>query len=242
MSTNCEACPLRKKDLFIPMTADEVRVMQRFKVGEMTVDPGTPLMLEGSNSPQLYTALRGMGLRTKMLSNGRRQVVNLVFPGDFLGLQAALMGEMGHSVEATTNMTLCVFDRSEMWSFVQNNPERAYSLTWLAAVEEHFLGDTITTLGQRNAIQSIAWALFKIFKRGEGVGLVKNNVMPMPFKQQDIADALGLSLVHTNKTLTKLRERQVAVWADGTLHISDMNELAKIGLVDDHTAVQRPIM
>lgn len=242
MTTKCEACPLRKKDIFVSMTAEDVRVMQRFKVGEMTVDAGTPLMLEGSNSPQVYTALRGMGLRTKSLMNGRRQVVSFVFPGDFIGLQAGLMGEMGHSVEATTKMTLCVFDRSELWSFFQNNPERAYSLTWLAAVEEHFLGDAITTVGQRTALQSVAWALYKIFKRGEGVGLVNNNVMDMPFRQQDLADALGLSLVHTNKTLTKLRERQSAVWSEGTLQINNLEDLAEIGLVDRGPAPRRPIM
>lgn len=241
MTTKCENCPLRNSAIFQPMTKGDVRAMQRFKVGEMTVDAGTPLMLEGSNSPQLYTALRGMGIRSKTLSNGRRQVVNFVFPGDFLGLQAALMGEMGHSVEATTPMTLCVFDRSELWTFFQHNPERAYSLTWLAAVEEHFLGDSVTTLGQRTALQSIAWALYKVFKRCEGVGLTLGNVMELPFRQQDLADALGLSLVHTNKTLTKLREMQMATWSDGTLHLTNPEGLADIGLVDQRTPVDRPI-
>lgn len=241
MTTKCAACPLRKKDIFQPMKPDDVEAMQRFKVGEMTVDPGTPLMLEGSNSPQLYTALRGMGLRTTTLSNGRRQVVNMVFPGDFIGLQAALMGQMGHSVEATTHMTLCVFDRSELWSFYQQNPERAYALTWLSAVEEHFLGDAIATLGQRSAIQSIAWALLKIFRRGQSVGLVHGNSMKLPFRQQDLADALGLSLVHTNKTLTKLREGQYATWSEGMLSVNDLDALAEVALVEDEALLQRPI-
>ncbi|MEP1389310.1 MAG: Crp/Fnr family transcriptional regulator [Yoonia sp.] len=242
MTTKCEVCPLRRRDAFAPLTKDAVRAMQRFKVGEMTVDAGTPLMLEGSNSPQLYTALRGMGLRSKTLQNGRRQVVNLVFPGDFLGLQAALMGEMGHSIEATTKMTLCVFDRTEMWSFFRQDPERAYALTWLAAVDEHFLGETITTLGQRDALQSIAWALVKIYRRGKSLGMVADNAMTFPYKQQDLADTLGLSLVHTNKTLTKLREMQCAVWSDGVLQVNDLDKLSDIGMVDPEPAVQRPIM
>lgn len=242
MTTKCEFCPLRRRDAFAPMTKDAVRAMQRFKVGEMTVDAGTPLMLEGSNSPQLYTALHGMGIRTKTLQNGRRQVLNLVFPGDFVGLQAGLMGEMGHSVEATTRMTLCVFDRTELWSFFQNDPERAYALTWLAAVDEHFMGDAVATVGQRTALQSVAWALVKIFRRGDMVGLVADNAMSFPYKQQDLADALGLSLVHTNKTLTKLRERQIAVWSDGVLHVNSMEDLIEIGMVDPEPTALRPIM
>lgn len=216
--------------------------MQRFKAGELVVDAGTPILMEGSNSPQLFTALHGMGLRYKLLPNGKRQVVNLIFPGDFIGLQAGIMGEMGHSVEATTKMTLCVFDRSEIWSLFKEKPDRAFSLTWLAAVEEHLLGESLSTLGQRDALQSVAWALTRIFMRGMAVGLVDNGSMKFPYKQQDIADALGLSLVHTNKTLATLKARQLIHWADGTLRVNNIEDLAKVGLLDDLEPAKRPIL
>ena len=216
--------------------------MQRFKVGELVVDPGTPILMEGSNSPQLFTALHGMGLRYKYLQNGKRQVVNLIFPGDFIGLQAGVMGEMGHSVEATTKMTLCVFDRSGIWNFFKDNPERAFAITWLAAIEEHFLGDALTTVGQRSATQSVAWAFCKMFARGQSLGLVNNGQMPLPYRQQDLADALGLSLVHTNKTLSTLKGRQLAHWSDGVLSVTDIDALAKIALLEDISVQQRPIL
>lgn len=242
MATKCENCPLRKHEVFEDMSTEDVRFMQRFKVGELVVDANTPILMEGSNSPQLYTVLNGMGLRYKMMSNGRRQVVSLIFPGDFVGLQAGIMGEMGHSVEATTKMTLCVFDRSEIWKFYKERPERAFSLTWLAAVEEHFLGETLSTLGQRTAIQSLAWAIVRVFIRGRSLGLVHNGAMSFPYKQQDIADALGLSLVHTNKTLAALKKKQLAHWSDGTLRVSDLDALAEIALVDDISPAKRPIL
>ncbi|WP_412176193.1 Crp/Fnr family transcriptional regulator [Lentibacter sp. XHP0401] len=242
MATKCENCPLRQRDIFEDMSADEVRFMQRFKVGELIVDAGTPILMEGSNSPQLYTALHGMGLRYKLLRNGKRQVVSMIFPGDFIGLQAGVMGEMGHSVEATTKMTLCVFDRSEMWTFFRERPERAFSLTWLAAVEEHFMGEALSTVGQRTAIQAVAWGLARVFIRGSALGLVNSNVMKFPFKQQDLADALGLSLVHTNKTLAALRSKQLAHWSDGTLRVPDLNALADVALMDELEASPRPIM
>ena len=198
--------------------------------------------MEGSNSPQLYTALHGMGLRYKLLANGKRQVVNMIFPGDFIGLQAGVMGEMGHSVEATTKMTLCVFDRSEFWSFFKERPDRAFSLTWLAAIEEHFMGDALATLGQRSALQAVAWALSRIFIRAQALGLVDSGTMKFPYIQQDIADALGLSLVHTNKTLSVLRSRQLAHWSDGTLRVPDLEALAEIAMLDDLSPRKRPIM
>ncbi|MEJ6396705.1 Crp/Fnr family transcriptional regulator [Yoonia sp. 208BN28-4] len=224
------------------MSSDDLSFMQKFKVGELVVNAGTPILMEGSNSPQLYTALHGMGLRYKILPNGARQVINLIFPGDFIGLQAGVMGEMGHSVQATTNMTLCVFDRAAIWSLFRERPKRAYDLTWLAAAEEHFLGDMLSTLGQRNAIQAVSWALTRTFLRGQSLGLVHNDEMKFPYKQQDLADALGLSLVHTNKTLGRIRSQQLADWSDGMLRINALEKLAEIAMVEDLTVDARPIM
>ncbi len=242
MSTKCSNCPLRRKDLFIPMSQDDVAFMDKFKVGELVIDPGTPILMEGSNSPQLYTALHGMGLRHKTLQNGQRQVLNFVFPGDFIGLQAGILGEMGHSVDATTRMTLCVFDRSEFWNFFKHHPERAFDLTWLAAMEEHFLGDALATVGQRTALQAISWALLRLFQRADALGLAQNGVVRFPFRQRDLADALGLSLVHTNKTLRQLRERQLAHWVNGALTISDLEALAEQAEITLEDPAQRPLI
>ncbi|MBW4707449.1 Crp/Fnr family transcriptional regulator [Roseobacter sp. YSTF-M11] len=242
MVTDCKSCPLRKNSIFQEMTADELEKTRRFKSGELAVDPGTPILMEGSNAPQLYTALRGMGLRYKTLADGSRQVINFIFPGDFIGLQASMLGEMGHSVEATTHMTLCVFDRSDFFDFFRNSTARAFDITWLAATEEHFLGDTLTTVGQRDALSAVSWALVRIFQRADALGLVQNGMMPLPFKQQDIADALGLSLVHTNKTLARLRERQLVVWADGQLKIHDLAELAGVADLELEPVKVRPLI
>lgn len=242
MVTQCEKCPLRKLEFFDDMTQAEVEKTARFKSGELRVDPGTPILMEGSNSPQLYTALKGMGLRYVMLPDGRRQVINLIFPGDFIGLQAGMLGEMGHSVEATTHMTLCVFDRSDFFEFFRGASERAFDVTWLAATEEHFLGDTLATVGQRDAFSSVAWALVRIFQHADALGLVQNGSMPFPYKQQDIADLLGLSLVHTNKTLARLREKQLVTWSDGALKVHDLGNLADAANMELEVLGKRPLI
>jgi len=242
MATRCEQCPLHGADIFSEVSMEDRRSTQRFKSGELMVDPGTPIMSQGSNAPQLYTALRGMGLRYVVLPSGDRQVINFIFPGDFIGLQAGIMGEMQHSVEATTAMTLCVFDRSELYSFFKTNPSRAFDVTWLSAVEEHFLGDALATIGQRSAIEAVSWALLKVFQRGQALGLVSRSRMPFPFRQQDLADALGLSLVHTNKTLVKLRDRQLAAWSEGILQINDLAALAKMAQAEVEPPKKRPFL
>jgi CRP-like cAMP-binding protein len=225
------------------MSPDEVAFMERFKSGELHVEPGTTILMQGSTSPQLYTALHGMGLRHKTTRNGERQVLNFVFPGDFIGLQAGLIGEMQHSVEATTEMTLCVFRRSDLWKVFQSYPSRAFDLTWLAAMEERFMGEALATVGQRSARERVAWALVRLHRRLDALGFgLGGNAVSLPYRQQDLADALGLSLVHTNKTLRYLRERQLAHWSEGRLRIPDPKGLAELADVDPGGERVRPLI
>lgn len=242
MTVSCTACPLRRRKLFVQFTEEELAFMEKFKTGELAIAAGTTILMEGSNSPQLYTVFSGLGTRYKTLENGRRQVINFLFPGDFTGLQAGLMGEMKHSVEARTEMVLCVFRREELWQLFRTQPARAYDLTWIAAVEEHFLGETITTLGQRDAAQRIAWALLRIHQRLRAVGLGDEITVPLPLRQQDLADALGLSLVHTNKTLTRFRAAGLATWQEGALSVKNRAALAEIAVLAPEPEERRPIM
>ncbi|ATG48182.1 Crp/Fnr family transcriptional regulator [Celeribacter ethanolicus] len=242
MTVECKNCPLRQKECFQPFSPQELSFTQGFKSGELSVDAGTTIQIEGSETPHLYTVLSGMGVRYKTLENGRRQVINFILPGDFVGLQAGVMGEAGHSVEATTPMVLCTFRRSDLWRLFQNHPGRAYDLVWLAASEEAFLGQSLVTVGQRKGLERVSWALLKLFDRLKHLGLAKGNRVPLPYRQQDVADALGLSLVHTNKTLGVLRSRHVARWSDGELQILDRETLQGYALVEEEDVGQRPLI
>jgi CRP-like cAMP-binding protein len=183
-----------------------------------------------------------MGLRFKTLQNGRRQVIGFVLPGDFIGLQAGVMSEMEHSVEASSKMKLCAFNRSNLWTLFTSHPSRAYDLTRIAAQEEMFLGEALAVVGQMDAITKISWALHRFFTRLSQVNMADGNKVPLPYKQQDLADALGLSLVHTNKTLTRLREDQIVTWSEQQLLVHDVKRLTQMAQVDPEAEVTRPLI
>jgi CRP-like cAMP-binding protein len=241
-ATDCAACPLRRRPLFVPLTPEELAFMRSFKAGEVTLRRGDAILRQGERSPHLYTVLSGMATRSVLLPDGRRQVINFVFPGDFIGLQAGLMGEGRHTVEAAQTVTLCVFPRARLWDLFRDQPGRAYDLTWIAAVEEHFLGETIATLGQRDATERVAWAFVRIWRRLAAVGLATGGAVPLPFRQQDLADALGLSLVHTNKTVARLRRLGLAVWSMGRLALHDLEGLAGLAGLGPSAEETRPIL
>jgi CRP/FNR family transcriptional regulator len=88
-------------------------------------------------------------------------------------------------------------------------------------VEEYFPGETLAVFGQRGYSQRIAGALLRIHRRPSVVALDREGAVPLPFRQQDLADALGLSLGHTNKTLERSREIGLAQWSYGKIRIPD---------------------
>ena len=113
----------------------------------------------------------------------------------------------------------------------------------MAATEEHFLGEALTTIGQRSAIERIAWGLLSIWERAMQLDLLEDGELVFPFRQQDLADTLGLSLVHTNKTLAKLRERGFLSWNSNRLVLHDIPALEKLALVKiQDFKRQRPLL
>lgn len=226
--TPCAHCTLRKNKCFRGLEEGELRFLNKFKTGELVTDEGASILLEGSNSPHLYTVLSGWAFRYKTLNDGRRQILNFALPGDFLGLQSSLFAEMQHSVESLTPMVLCVFPRERLWELYSEHPTLSFELTWLVAHSERMLDDKLLSVGRRSALERTAFALLHLFHRANTLNLTQGKRMKAPFTQQHIADALGLSLVHTNKTLKVLGERKCIRWKDGVLEMLDEPQLVEI--------------
>ena len=238
----CEKCPLRTKPVFRQFTPEELKFVSDFKSGELNAEAGTSVLLQGTNSAHLYTVLSGWAFRYKMLPDGRRQILNFALPGDFIGLQGSVFDEMQHSVEALTDMILCIFPREKLWSLFSRQPGLGFDLTWLAAREEQILHEHLTSVGRRSAIERTAFLLLHLFARADDVGLTKGKTIEFPFTQQLVADTLGMSLVHTNKTLRRLTASRMIRWKDRKFEILDRERLVEIAGYDDSEKRPRPFI
>jgi CRP-like cAMP-binding protein len=223
----CERCPLRGLPVFRDFSASELAFISGFKAGEMTAEAGTTILSEGAHSAHLFTLLSGWAFRFKMLDDGRRQILNYMLPGDLIGLQGSVIGEMEHSVEALSPLILCVFQRDRLSDLFRNHPGLGFDVTWLAAREERMLDDHLLSLGRRTALERAAYLLAFLHERAISVGLNGGRVA-IPLTQQHVADTLGLSIVHTNKTLRKLSNKGLIRWQGRSCEVLDAVELAGI--------------
>jgi CRP/FNR family transcriptional regulator, anaerobic regulatory protein len=241
--TACAKCPWRDRAPFRTFTPEELGFIASFKSGESVQPAGATILVEGQESQQLYTLLTGWAFRYKALPDGRRQILNFAMPGDFLGLQTAMLDTMDHSVEALTDVVLCTFPRQKIWTLYNNHPGLAFDLTWIAAREERLLDENLLSVGRRSAMERLAHILLYVMRRARSLGLTETPTrLRLPFTQQHVADALGLSLVHTNKTLRKLAARGIVSWKDGVLDLADEAALARLAQFDEGKNVLRPLI
>jgi len=239
---DCDACPLRSNPTFRAFDPEQVAFLKSFKTGEITVPAGATVLSQGEESASIYTVLEGWGYRYKSLDDGRVQILNFIMPGDLIGLQGAVLDEMGHSVDASSDMTLCVFERRKLWSLFSGFPSLAYDLTWLASREEQLLDEHLVSLGRRSALERVGHVLVVLHDRAVETGAAPKGTMPFPFSQRQLADTLGLSLVHTNKTLRKLMDRGVITWWDRSFLILDREGLCEIAKYEPAVMKPRPFV
>lgn len=239
----CQLCPLRKLAIFREFTPEELAFVSRFKTGEVSVKAGDPLFLEGASCAHLYTVLSGLSFRYKLLPDGRRQILNFCMPGDFLGLQGSVMQEMQHSVEALSDSILCVFQREGLWRLFETHAGLSFDVTWLAARSEQILDQQLLSVGRRSALERCAHLLLHLADRLAEVGMIGSaRTVSIPITQQHIADTLGLSLVHTNRTLGRLIREGAVRWREREFEILNRDRLADLASEEGIPATVRPLL
>ena len=243
---SCQACPLRALPLFIDHDSTEVALIESMKREQIVVPADRSIIHEGQTNAPLYTLLSGWAFRFKTLSDGRRQILNFLLAGDFIGVQQKMGDASAHGVQALSDAVLCVFQRDVLWELHRSAPTLGFAVTWLTAHEESVVDDTLLSVGRRSAEERIATLLVVLYKRAAALMVdvdTQTLGVPFPLTQQHIADGLGLSLVHTNKTLRKLERRGLHRIADGRLHLLDVNALTRIAdLYGDGKPSPRPLI
>ncbi|MFT3810548.1 MAG: Crp/Fnr family transcriptional regulator [Micropepsaceae bacterium] len=242
MRVSCHECPLRAMAAFRDKPVEEVDFIQRMKTDHLVFRPGDAIVRQGSRSAQLFTLFSGWAFRFKELSDGRRQILNFLLPGDLVGFQNRLFEDSPYGVEALTNAEVCVFARSKVWDLYRGYPELAYDVTWLTAHEESFIDENLLTAGRRNAAERAAVLMMHLAKR---IALLRpSSPAPyaIPINQSHIADALGLSLAHTNKTLKGLEKRGLFRFTNGCLEMLNPKALARLADYYEQPIGQRPLI
>lgn len=191
----------------------------------------------------LYTLYEGWAFRYKRLTGGGRQILDLVLPGEIIGLSSALLGTMRHSVQTLTPVSLCVMSGFPLVELLRQHVDLALDLLRWRVEEEHHADIRLALLGRRRPLQRIGYLMLELFDRLRRLELADGTMCPFPLQRQHLADATGLSMIHLNRTLAALREQQLAAIEDKMLIIYDRRRLADLsGYGEKQMITQRMLL
>lgn len=189
------------------------------------VEARQQIIEQGSRPEDVQLVLEGFAGRCKVLRNGKRQIMALLVPGDFCDLHVAILGAMDHSIVALSPCLVASLSRNTILELTEHHPRITRALWWATLVDEAILREWLVNMGQREAHHRLAHLFCELLMRLEVAGVGDGNGYPFPIRQNDLADALGLTSVHINRTLQLLREEGLIVLHGRRLDIPDVERL-----------------
>ena len=188
---------------------------------------GEDLIREGDRPERVFLLLSGWAYRYKVLADGKRQIVAYLLPGDLCDAHIFILGKMDHSIGLLSNATVATVSRETMIDVTERSPAIARALWWSTLVDEAVLRHWLINVGQRDAYHRIAHLFCELWERASQVGLVSGGAFDLPLTQEQLGDTLGMTSVHTNRVLQRMRGEGIITFESKRLIIRDMQGIRR---------------
>jgi CRP-like cAMP-binding protein len=194
------------------LNRDDLKALERALNRTVTVKKGQDIIVQGYEYKGLDIVERGFAIRYTLLHKGGRQIISTVLPGDIVGFPASFFDRAMFSVMAVTTMSLHRISFDTFINLCKERPNIAVALIWWAAREASICAHHLVDAGRRSPLERLAHFLLEMHVRLRAIGCASENMFEMPFSQESIGDAVGLSAPHVNRMLSELkREGLIAV-------------------------------
>lgn len=166
------------------------------------------------------------------LPDGKRQILAIHVPGDFIDLHGFLLGSLEHNMAALTPARLAYVPHDRLREITETEPHLGRMLWMSTLIDAAIHREWILSLGRRSALGRLAHLFCELHARLRVAGLADADGYDLPFLQSDLADACGLTPVHINRTLAQLRERKLLDFRRGRVAIHDHARLRAVADFD----------
>lgn len=219
---------------FASLSAAEIAALEKATSRPRELPGKSDLIREGDRPGSMFVILEGWACRYKILPGGTRQILAFLMPGDTCDLHIDLLAEMDHSIQTIGPAVVSTIEGQEVERLLDQHRGIARAMYISQLIDEGTMRAWITSIGRRNSIERLAHLLCEMYLRARSIGLIKDDRLSMPLSQTLLADALGMTPVHLNRVLKKLRAVDAVVLERTRLTIADPDRLARFAGFDEN--------
>lgn len=211
------------------VVTDEEEAVLCGAVAEVKEIPASRVIVKAGVTLSTCTLLiDGFICRYKDLSDGRRQIMEVHVPGDFLDLHSFLLKRLEHHVGSLTRVRIALVPHDSIRTITERHPHLARMLWFSTLLDAATHRERILSVGRRSALSRIAHLLCELNVRLGLVGLARGNRYALPLTQAELADATGLTSVHVNRMLRELRDDGLLTFRNGEVIIHEWDRLQQM--------------
>jgi len=223
------ATPLTDKlTRLVSLSPEEVAVLDNLQSTIRTVARNREIVSEGRKYDGLLVLIEGVSIRYRILHDGRRQVLNITLPGDFIGFPGCFFESALYSISALTDCVVSAVPFARLLGLFERSPRLAATIFWSFSCEAAMYAEHLIDVGRRSALERVAHFLLELLTRLQAIGLADERSYQMPLTQELIGDALGLSVPHVSRTLKQLREDDLVAVDGQRVIIKDIEALSTL--------------
>jgi CRP-like cAMP-binding protein len=223
---------VRKLAWFAGLSADDIAVLDTLHATTRVVRRNRDIVTEGRSYEMMFVLLEGSAIRYRVLRDGRRQILNILLPGDFIGFPGCFFENALYAITALSDVVICPVPFTVLIGLFEARPRLAATIFWSFACEAAIYAERLIDVGRRSALERVAHFLLELLTRLRTVGLGDENSYRMPLTQELIADALGLSVPHVNRTLRQLRDDGLVTIEEQRVVIKDIDAMSALADFD----------
>ena len=212
----------------LAVTPQELTVLGEIISAAKPIRRRQDIVTEGRQSRRIFIVVDGLLICYRIMRDGQRQVVNVIVPGDVAGFPSCFFDGALYSIRTLTNSVVATLSLNAVSALFASQPQLAGKLFWLFSSDAAVCAEHVVVVGRRSARERIAHFFLELLTRLQAIGMADETSFDMPFSQDVICDALGLSLAYVNRELRVLTNEGLVTIDGRKVIIQDLEGLAEL--------------
>jgi CRP-like cAMP-binding protein len=213
----------------VALSPEDRSAMEQLPWIRRSFDRDSYMVREGEPTTVCTVLLSGFAFRQKLVSDGARQIISFHIPGEFIDIQNGLLDVADHNVQSLGRSTVVMVPKGPLMDLMGARQNVRRAIWYDSLIDAAIFREWVVNVGRRDARERIAHLLCELAARMTAAGLDSGPMFDFPVTQEQLADATGLTAVHTNRTLQSLRKAGLISLSSSKLTILDWDALAEAG-------------